>query len=91
MPSIASSRILDTLAELDVARDARERELEQRVAELKRESAELRELLRQSTELASRHTLAVGFLITHLRDQGLGRDQIVALTCGTLDLGQEAT
>ncbi len=94
MSSVAPSRILDTLAVLDAERDAREQYLAQRVAELeaesKAESKELREMLRKSTELVNQRTLTVGFLITHLREQGLGREQIEAIMSGTLDLRQEA-
>lgn len=90
MPSVASSGILDTLAALDAARDARERELEQRVAELEAENRKLREMLQKSTELVSRRTLAVSFLMTHLRDQGMTREQIAALTHGMLEIHESA-
>lgn len=82
------SKILDTLTALDARRDAKERRLKGRVAELERTNRDLRELLAQSTDLASRHTAALGFLIDHLRRQGLGRQQIDALTFGVLRLEQ---
>lgn len=80
------SEILNTLTALDASRDAREQGLKRRVAELEKDNRELRELLAKSTALASKHTLALGLLIGHLRGQGLDREQIDALTCGALGL-----
>jgi hypothetical protein len=82
------SKILDTLTALDAERDAEELRLKMRVAELEQTNRELRELLVASTDLSSRHTAALGFLIDHLRGQGLGREQIDALTLGALRLGR---
>lgn len=80
------SKILEALAQLDDERDAAEGKLKQRIMDLETENTELRKLLSASTDLSSRRTLAIGFLISHLRAQGLSRVQIDALTHGSLDL-----
>lgn len=79
-------KILEALAQLDDERDAAEGKLKQRIMDLETENTELRKLLSASTDLSSRRTLAIGFLISHLRAQGLSREQIDALTHGSLDL-----
>lgn len=81
--------LLETLARLDAERDAAEGKQKQRIVDLEAENTELRKLLSAATDLSSRRTLAIGCLISHLRAQGMSREQIDALTLGSLDLRSE--
>lgn len=61
-------------------------EVRQENAALKRELSQQTKLLQESTELASKHTLALGCCLQHLRELGLTNKELNEVTLNTLNL-----
>lgn len=80
------SKLLAVITKYENEVESEISELRQQNEALKQELAQQAKLLQESTNLASKHTLALGCCLQHLRELGLTNKELNEVTLSTLNL-----